>query len=536
LAGVLKAAEELQVSGLFAASKNVKAIDTNSSRRMSKAKPTTTGDTVLMDTMDASKPSYVPPPVTTRPSSGGSNSSGSQKTGSSRKKNPMPKKLIVHSNGDGNTPPESQSPSPESYYTPSNGSHEGGDNRRPTPSSSRCSNEENGDTPMDFSKSGPSRDDDSNEEKPLVINEADEHHEAKRALPFKKLRHDSVPTLPQNPVPPANANQLLQNMHAMRQNMPWGSNPFTMMQAAAALSDPNRTSSESSLVDHDSEREEPHRLMPRLPHPTLPGMNPQDMIQKLQQFMNNGGVNPATTASRFPPWAPVTTSAMTQALMAQVTGSMNGLPITSSPGMTLPPTLASNMLPSHPLSNSPPNDVHTPTTPSSTRGGIPVGIGPSGKPAVACEICGKTLADPSSLYRHRKIHNGDKPHQCPFCGRKFIQRYNMTQHIKTHLKPRGINSLVNSPAGVANLLSNHRADLSQMQIPEEMINSLMNGQQEFEPRDQDTNPYEGENNTPERNQHQRQQDHHQQDQHQQQHQHQQENTKEEMHEDHIDPC
>jgi len=66
-------------------------------------------------------------------------------------------------------------------------------------------------------------------------------------------------------------------------------------------------------------------------------------------------------------------------------------------------------------------------------GGIKTGeIGANGKPAVACEVCGKKLADPSSLYRHRKIHSGDKPHKCPYCPRRFIQRYNMKQHIKTH--------------------------------------------------------------------------------------------------------
>jgi len=60
----------------------------------------------------------------------------------------------------------------------------------------------------------------------------------------------------------------------------------------------------------------------------------------------------------------------------------------------------------------------------------------TGKPSVSCEICGKKLADPSSLYRHRKIHSGDKPHKCPFCSRRFIQRYNMKQHIKTHRMER----------------------------------------------------------------------------------------------------
>ena len=55
---------------------------------------------------------------------------------------------------------------------------------------------------------------------------------------------------------------------------------------------------------------------------------------------------------------------------------------------------------------------------------------------VKCEICAKELADPSSLYRHRKIHNGEKPHKCPYCDRRFIQRYNMVQHMKVHEKKR----------------------------------------------------------------------------------------------------
>ena len=44
-------------------------------------------------------------------------------------------------------------------------------------------------------------------------------------------------------------------------------------------------------------------------------------------------------------------------------------------------------------------------------------IGANGKASVACEDCGKVLADPSSLYRHRKIHTGEKPHKCPHCPR-----------------------------------------------------------------------------------------------------------------------
>ena len=51
-------------------------------------------------------------------------------------------------------------------------------------------------------------------------------------------------------------------------------------------------------------------------------------------------------------------------------------------------------------------------------GGIKTGeISRNGKPMIRCEECNKVLADPSSLYRHRKIHTGEKPHKCPYCPR-----------------------------------------------------------------------------------------------------------------------
>ena len=71
----------------------------------------------------------------------------------------------------------------------------------------------------------------------------------------------------------------------------------------------------------------------------------------------------------------------------------------------------------------------------------------------------------------------------------------MTQHIKTHFKARGINSLANNPATLTAFLSNNR-DRSALSsyIPEDMMNSLQNNQEAFVPEDMDTNRYEGENN------------------------------------------
>jgi len=92
----------------------------------------------------------------------------------------------------------------------------------------------------------------------------------------------------------------------------------------------------------------------------------------------------------------------------------------------------------HGIGGAPPNTPSNDNRERTPQGGIRTGeIGPNGKPSVECEECGKTLADPSSLYRHRKIHTGEKPHKCPFCEKRFIQRYNMKQHIKTHRMEAG---------------------------------------------------------------------------------------------------
>ena len=97
-------------------------------------------------------------------------------------------------------------------------------------------------------------------------------------------------------------------------------------------------------------------------------------------------------------------------------------------------------------------------------------IGPTGKPMVKCEICNKELADPSSLYRHRKIHNGEKPHSCPYCERKFIQRYNMVQHMKVHEKKMRRQAQMEAQAKEAeiqaNLLSMHAEPAPETLPPE----------------------------------------------------------------------
>lgn len=71
-------------------------------------------------------------------------------------------------------------------------------------------------------------------------------------------------------------------------------------------------------------------------------------------------------------------------------------------------------------------------------------------------------------------------------------RYNMTQHIKTHFKARGINSLANNPATLANFLSANKSSLTNYQISEDILGNLANGGQEVDPEDKDTNNYDEE--------------------------------------------
>ena len=74
----------------------------------------------------------------------------------------------------------------------------------------------------------------------------------------------------------------------------------------------------------------------------------------------------------------------------------------------------------------------------------------------------------------------------------LIFRYNMTQHIKTHFKTRGINSLANNPATLAAALAGAgRGSLENATIPEDVMQSMIESNQ-FDQADNDTNQYDEE--------------------------------------------
>jgi KRAB domain-containing zinc finger protein len=57
----------------------------------------------------------------------------------------------------------------------------------------------------------------------------------------------------------------------------------------------------------------------------------------------------------------------------------------------------------------------------------------TGEKPFRCVYCGKNFSMKGNMIVHARTHTGEKPFSCENCGNKFIQKVGMTQHVKRSL-------------------------------------------------------------------------------------------------------
>ena len=59
--------------------------------------------------------------------------------------------------------------------------------------------------------------------------------------------------------------------------------------------------------------------------------------------------------------------------------------------------------------------------------------GSSSKCRYKCSDCGKIWRSRAKLEVHRRVHTGERPFFCEYCGRTFTQKGHMRSHVLGHV-------------------------------------------------------------------------------------------------------
>ena len=58
----------------------------------------------------------------------------------------------------------------------------------------------------------------------------------------------------------------------------------------------------------------------------------------------------------------------------------------------------------------------------------------TGEKRYQCRYCERCFGRAKTRYHHECIHTGERPYQCAICGKPFIQKYNLTMHMRRHIQ------------------------------------------------------------------------------------------------------